>query len=227
MEEALEDIKSIYAARLALCEISSTGLVIPSDCKVLMPLDDLVEEGGIECILGSGRAKSSAYGNIGNRQLSQCLRSLESRPQWWTSYSNSRQNAVIMCQAARVDIERGKVKDVLLFLPKAYATPDEFIKLHKSMAKASSNLKDALSKALDNAAIQLSQQEEFAVTVKGFQHRVLQDVDSFFAKLMDSMETATQLMLGKWKTETKDVGLEFNKLRNVSLGPLGLISAAL
>lgn len=75
------------------------------------------------------------------------------------------------------------------------------------MAEASSNIKDALSKALNNAAIQLSQQEQFSVTVKGVQRRVLQDLDSFNAKLMDSMETSTQLMLGKWKSETKDVGL--------------------
>lgn len=112
MEETLDDIKSTYAARLALCEISSTGLVIPSDCRPLMPVDDLGGKEGLEWIIGSGRAKSAASGNIGNRQLSQCLRSLESRPQWWTSYSNSRQNAVIMCQAARVDIERGKSRSL-------------------------------------------------------------------------------------------------------------------
>ena len=110
IEDTLENIKSVYAARLALCEICSTGLAIPPDCKVLMPADDQEGKRGLEWILGSGRAKSGTYDNIGNRQLSQCLRSLESRPQWWTSYSNSRQNAVIMCQAARVDIERGKVE---------------------------------------------------------------------------------------------------------------------
>lgn len=113
MEETLEDIKSAYAARLALCEISSAGLVIPSDCRPLMLVDDLEGKVGLEWIIGTGRAKSATSGNIGHRQLSQCLRSLESRPQWWTSYSNSRQNAVIMCQAARVDIERGKVEKSL------------------------------------------------------------------------------------------------------------------
>ena len=99
---------------------------------------------------------------------------------------------------------------------------DEFIKLHKSMAKATSNMKDALSKALDNAVTQLSQQKDFAATVKGFQHRLLRDLESstlqsqsYFAKLMERTETAMELMLGKWKTETKNVGLELNKLQNV------------
>lgn len=113
MEGSLEDIKSIYAARLALCEISSTGLIIPSECKLLMPMDSLEGKGGLEWILRSGGAKSTSYSDIGKRQMSQCLQSLESRPQWWTSYSNSRQNAVIMCQAARVDIERGEADLIL------------------------------------------------------------------------------------------------------------------
>ena len=112
MEESLEYIKSTYAARLAICEISSTGLAIPSDCRPLMPVDDPGRV-GLEWIIGSGRVKAATFGNVGNRQLSQCLRSLESRPQWWTSYSNSRQNAVIMCQAARVDIERGEIEKSL------------------------------------------------------------------------------------------------------------------
>lgn len=107
-EESLEDIKSTYAARLALCEISATGLAAPSDCKPLLPADDGEGKLGLKWIKGSGKAKSAVFKDVGSRQLSLCLRSLESRPQWWTSYSNSRQNAVIMCQAARVDIDRGK-----------------------------------------------------------------------------------------------------------------------
>jgi hypothetical protein len=223
MEGSLEDIKSIYAARLALCEISSTGLVIPLDCKLLMPVDGLEGKRGLEWILRSGAARSSSYGDIGKRQISQCLQSLESRPQWWTSYSNSRQNAFIMCQAARVDIERGKVDLILLkILAKVNTTSDEFIKLHKSMAGTSSNIKDALSKALDNAATQLSQQKEFAVTVKAFQRQVLQDLESsalqahsYFAKLLDSIESAVQLMLGKWITGAKEADLKLTELQNV------------
>lgn len=215
MEENLEDIKSTYAARLALCEISSTGLVIPPDCRPLIPADNLEGKVGLEWIIGIGGARSAAFGNVGHRQLSQCLRSLESRPQWWTSYSNSRQNAVIMCQAARVDIERGKFEQSLPETLKTYAKSDEFIKLHKSMAESTSHMKDALLKALDNAAIQLTQQEKFAVTVKDLQHRVLKDSQSYFTKFMESVDTAMQLMLGKWNTETKNAGLELNKLQDV------------
>ena len=110
----------------------------------------------------------------------------------------------------------------VLLLSGAHAASDEFIKLHKSMAEASSSIKDALSRALENASARISQQEEFVVKVKAVQRRVLQDLDSstlqtqsYFAKLMEGMDTATQLMLGKWTTGAKDASLELNKLRSV------------
>ncbi len=91
------------------------------------------------------------------------------------------------------------------------------------MAETSSNINNALSKALENAAIQLSEQKEFAATVKVFQRQMLQDLDastsqaqSYFAKLMKGMETAIQSMLNKWKTGAKDVSTELDELQNVS-----------
>lgn len=96
IEETLDEIRSLYAARLALCEISSAGLNLPPECKLLHLGNDL----------GGSAAKSNLH-KVGTRQIRECLQSLESRPQWWTSYSNSRQNAAIMCQAARADIEKG------------------------------------------------------------------------------------------------------------------------
>ena len=223
-EESLEDIKTTYAARLALCELSATGLAVPSECRVLLPADDREGKSVLKWIKGSGNAKSSVFRDVGNRQLSLCLRSLESRPQWWTSYSNSRQNAVIMCQAARVDIDRGEVEELLSSCPKTHTVLDNLIKLYKSMALAVSTMKDALSRALDNATSKLSQQEELAVKVKGFEQRVLKDLGSLFpqfqsslAKLKDSTETVMQSMLGKWHTAAKHFSLELDELRNVSV----------
>ena len=94
-EISFEDARSIYAAQLAMCEIASAESSIPHSCRALVP------------VLGSKVHESVTQESIRKAQLSQCLQILESRPQWWTSYSNSRQNAVVMCQAARVDIEKG------------------------------------------------------------------------------------------------------------------------
>lgn len=93
-EASIEDFRSIYAAQLAMCEIGSANSVKPRSCEVLAT---------------AAGVKSKGTKHIRKDQLSQCLQSLESRPQWWTSYSNNRQNAGVMCQAARMDIEKGRL----------------------------------------------------------------------------------------------------------------------
>ena len=93
-QTALDDIRSTYAAQLAVCELRGADSQLPPYCDINFASD----------------AGKSAHGldRPGTVQLRHCLKSLESRPQWWTSYSNSRQNAVVLCQAARVEIEKGK-----------------------------------------------------------------------------------------------------------------------
>ena len=90
-EVSLEDVRSVYAAQLAMCEIESAGTAVPQTCKSL-----------------STPHQMRGFKSIRKDQLGSCLQSLESKPQWWISYSNSKQNAMVMCQAARVDIEKGK-----------------------------------------------------------------------------------------------------------------------
>lgn len=93
VEPALDDIRSTYAASLAICEIEGAGSLVPPHC-------DIAE-------LSNSDQVVRGYVRRSGGQLKQCLQSLESRPQWWTSYSNGKQNAVLLCQAARVEIEKG------------------------------------------------------------------------------------------------------------------------
>lgn len=104
-EPTLDDTRSLYASRLALCEISA-GLNLPAECELLDLANDSDVKQQHHQRVGGGQSNSSH--SFGTRQIRECLQSLESWPQWWTSYSNSRQNAAIMCQAARADIEKGK-----------------------------------------------------------------------------------------------------------------------
>ena len=93
-ESTVEDYRSIYAAQLAMCEIETVKSAKPQSCNALAV---------------TTKTKSKDHRRITKSQLAHCLQSLESRPQWWTSYSNNRQNAGVMCQAARIDIEKGKL----------------------------------------------------------------------------------------------------------------------
>lgn len=107
-ESLLEDIRSVYAVKLAVCEIVSAGSAVPSDCLPFRSVSSEFRQRGRGGAGANGRTKPVSANDIDARQLKSCLQSLESRPQWWTSYSNSRQNAVVMCQASRADIEKGE-----------------------------------------------------------------------------------------------------------------------
>ena len=97
-EVLIDETRSLYAAQLAVCEIQSAKAVVPQSCEIL----------SISIKSGWGRSQKPDAETISKAQLSGCLQDLESRPQWWTSYSNSRQNAVVICEAARSDIEKGE-----------------------------------------------------------------------------------------------------------------------
>ncbi|KAL8822151.1 MAG: hypothetical protein Q9191_007111, partial [Dirinaria sp. TL-2023a] len=183
-ESFLEYVRSVYAAQLAMCEIMSAESAIPAQCEPFKPGDtkpEWISRSGTGARTKKDRASPS---HIESQQLGRCLQSLESRPQWWTSYSNSRQNAVVMCQAARVDIEK-----------------DELINLYKSMARTSSEVHSALSAALSKSNDDLAHQKEFLAEVQAFQKQVLDDLDeshqeakSYFVKIVNSMETVIQGM---------------------------------
>ena len=108
-EVTLDQLKSTYAARLAVCELIEAGASVPSECSSLTPAGRPRQERNLARILVRKTTMKSQDGmpNPDGATLKQCLTSLESRPQWWTSYSNNRQNAVVMCQAVRGQIERG------------------------------------------------------------------------------------------------------------------------
>lgn len=109
-EGLLDDLKSVYAAQLAVCELTGAGSPIPQHCGSLMWSELSSGKQGLRGFLSSRSEKLHAITgtrDLDQKQLSHCLKSLESRPQWWTSYSNSRQNAAVMCKAARIEIEKG------------------------------------------------------------------------------------------------------------------------
>ena len=93
-DSSLEGIKAVYAAQLALCELRNVGAEPPEQCRSVA-----FDVSTVDIDIHSAKFRA-------------CLRSLESRPQWWTSYSNNIQNAVVMCRAARVEIEKGELSTV-------------------------------------------------------------------------------------------------------------------
>ena len=92
-ERTLETIQNLYSAHLALCELQSAATSIPSACGLELP--------------GKGEDAIKFLKAGGERRLSKCLKALQSSPQWWTSYSNNRQDAYVWCKAMRTAIDHG------------------------------------------------------------------------------------------------------------------------
>jgi hypothetical protein len=133
------------------------------------------------------------------KDLEQCLRSLESRPQWWTSYSNNRQNAMIICQASRIETEK-----------------EEMLGLHLSLAKSTAKLDEGLQEALRQAAETSAQHQAFLQTVQALQERLSNELEErgsllrgLFGKFLNDIEAgfdtvaaAVTSTVGKMQMET-------------------------
>lgn len=108
-DDTLESVKSEYAARLAVCELNGAGARVPQECATLIPSKRACAGSGIGSWFSRNEIPENkiCYPDSSLAQLQRCLSALGSRPQYWTSYSNARQNAVVMCQASRDGVERG------------------------------------------------------------------------------------------------------------------------
>ena len=101
----------IYAARLAVCELNNARAYVPSACQVFVPTVKTTRKSSWAGYLTGNkpsqpRQQYPQYDEVTEEHLGQCLKALEERPQTWTSYSNSKQNAAVMCHAMRGEVER-------------------------------------------------------------------------------------------------------------------------
>ena len=177
--ESLDVLRSAYAARLALCEIDGAGTTIPPSCLAVTvsPPPQKHRFG----FVNRHRIPDTTSDEVSREILEGCLKTLESRPQWWTSYSNSRQNALIICQASRMETEK-----------------EELLDLHRAIARSSIKLNDGLQDALKDAAAQAEQQGEFAQAVQALQEKVAAEIsvtDSMlkrtFSQFLQEVEAGT------------------------------------
>ncbi|KAI4185902.1 MAG: hypothetical protein L6R41_003839 [Letrouitia leprolyta] len=197
-EESLEDLKSVYAAQLAICELTDAGSKPPGPCEPFSPNKDFQ----LGRKLSHDANRHGGMPDALKKKLGLCLQSLESRPQHWTSYSNNRQNAVVMCQAARMHIEK-----------------DDLIKLHKNMVDTTSGADAALAQAVAAANEAMARQAQFGKEVNLFQQQVVRDLESsqtetrsYLGYLMKDLDSSLQGILKHFLTKLTNMG---NEVSNV------------
>lgn len=200
-QESLDRIRSLYAARLAICELDGAGASAPAPCLPLTVSSPTTKPWFGLSFKNKTPDISSDY--IPKAIMEQCLKALESRPQWWTSYSNNRQNAMVICQAARIETEK-----------------EELLNLHQSIVQSSVKLDDGLREALNNAAAQSARNEAFVQAVQALQDKLIKDmeglapllqrkVDGFLHDIelgVNKVTTSAATALGHVKNEAGSLG---------------------
>lgn len=197
-EESLENSKSIYAAQLAICELTDAGSKPPGPCELFSSNKDFQPGHKLN-------HNANHHGGIPDalkKKLGLCLQSLESRPQHWTSYSNNRQNAVVMCQAARMHVEK-----------------DDLIKLHKTMVDTTSDANAALVQAIATANEAMARQAQFGKEVNLFQQQIMRDLESsrtetqsYIGHLMKHVDSTLQGIIKHLSTKLTNVKSEANNV---------------
>lgn len=187
-ELILDEVKSEYAVRLAVCELNGAKVNIPRECAVFIPSSYACPKFRFRSLFTRQESRSHdelCYPEAAGSQIIQCLRALESRPQSWTSYSNAKQNAVVMCQASRDAIER-----------------DEKLSLYRSLAEVTSDITSALAKSVQEAKAQHTEQMAFAEAVRASQAQALSGLKngrnetlSALSELMVDMRSGIQNMI--------------------------------
>ena len=154
----LERLRSLYAARLAICELDGAGISIPAPCSPVnvLPWQKKSRFG----FSVKPESETRIEYEFPQQVLTPCLKSLESRPQWWTSYSNNRQNAMVICQAARIENEK-----------------EELLDLHRSIVHSTYKLNHGLKEALQTASAESAAHEAFINTINAMRDKLSCELD--------------------------------------------------
>ncbi|KAF2130579.1 hypothetical protein P153DRAFT_289062 [Dothidotthia symphoricarpi CBS 119687] len=171
-EAYLDNVKTEYAAKLAVCELLSaqphtSNPLPPAHCDIFVPSSRACGKGGSWWYNSKPTTSDDkqCYPDFNGYQYSQCLKTLQSSPQYWTSFSNARQNAVVMCQASRDAIERENHLEI-------------FKNLTQVMSAVSSTMKDTT----EEYESLVRDQKEFANAIREAQEQAKQDIQDVHDK---------------------------------------------
>ena len=200
----LDGRRSVYAARLAVCEIEASKSTIPPRCT---SLDRAWKDEGL-------REQQES--------LRQCLTSLESKPQWWTSYSNNRQNALVICQAVRGGLEKGESMYVSCPIG-ADVLVEELLGMHRKLVNVQTSASDALEDAVLQAQQATAQHSHnLAMLERKVQAGVLEkiqvadgSVKAFIGNLSGQLEAAIKAMVDKISSVTHSTETDIAKMKQV------------
>ncbi|KAK6539028.1 hypothetical protein TWF694_010575 [Orbilia ellipsospora] len=144
--------KTYFATKLAICELSSANVDYPRDCR-----SDIQSP----------------------RDIQRCIRKLENRPQWWTSWSNCIQSVGVLCQAVREEAER-----------------DNLLKLHRNLTILHYQLENQLATSLKILSTDLEHADGASNTIKSKLSSLIQEFESLMDRTISPVDKRLQNLRG-------------------------------
>jgi hypothetical protein len=124
----LDDSMGTYSARLAVCELIQASASVPKGCESFVPRKSSM----------NANEYQAKYDDNTQADTKTCINALYNVNQAWTSFCHSKQDALLMCRAARSDLDKEEslhVADIL-----AQTAQDASSTLHDAVKQAN-NLK--------------------------------------------------------------------------------------
>jgi hypothetical protein len=232
-EAYLDGVKTEYAAKLAICELLSAQPVNPlppPHCDILVPSSRHCGKGGSWWYARPEVLDDKqCYPEFKEYQYTQCLKSLQSTPQFWTSFSNARQNAVVMCQASRDAIERENHLEIFKNLTQILGgvtanmqkTTEEYEALIREQRQYSEEARDSHQQLKEDIQ---SVQEKAVATVGALDDRfhtfMEASISGLITALAESQSNEIDLIHERMQAFSHDLMLESSQLARYFTGEL-------
>lgn len=176
----IDEESDIYAIRLAVCELAGADRSPPYECRSLVP----AARSRLTTVKGwlfrSGATKPRIvheyYDSVTKAGLKRCLAALYSETNAWVSYSNGKQNAVVMCRAMQSAVERDESRHIAKILTQVAA------KTGASLYEASEQINEQVSEIRQQFHELRTAMPKFQADVAAFDADIQQKVQVYWTE---------------------------------------------
>jgi len=183
-EDTLTGEKILFAARLAVCELSDSAhrSLVPAECaSFVLTMSNTKQKGWFAYYSAKGREKSvpryPEYDQATRQNRDRCVAALQDSPVTHISYSNAKQTAHQWCSIARVDIENEKLLQSHRAFTENLVHQDDVLRAHA----------EALHQHMEATQFLGNQ-------LRAFAQNTMETYDAFREVLMDARETVHNLV---------------------------------
>jgi len=173
-DELLDRVKSIYGARVAICENAAGKAAVPIACSGVFTISSI---------------PADHFDVVSGHELSKCLESLRAEQPFWTSYSNKMQDAGHLCRGAT--LETTKQEMLRTYQRLAEFLPEFTEALHQSHAQWQALLRQQQAQAQVVHESHRQKMEDMMVAYSAAQQEFVGHAQSLYQSIKEAAVGAT------------------------------------